>query len=95
MQKRIRQLFVSISLTAMLLARLRPALVTLPRIHALPRASSSAVSSSHAAPGTRTLGDVKPFSHFLTDGFGRQHTYLRISLTERCNLRCTLMWQVN
>jgi molybdenum cofactor biosynthesis protein A len=24
----------------------------------------------------------------LTDNFGRQHTYLRISLTERCNLRC-------
>lgn len=24
----------------------------------------------------------------LTDKFGRQHDYLRISLTERCNLRC-------
>ncbi|KAA8494517.1 GTP 3',8-cyclase, mitochondrial [Porphyridium purpureum] len=24
----------------------------------------------------------------LVDGFGRTHTYLRISLTERCNLRC-------
>lgn len=24
----------------------------------------------------------------LTDTFGREHTYLRISLTERCNLRC-------
>jgi len=24
-----------------------------------------------------------------TDSFGRNHTYLRISLTERCNLRCT------
>lgn len=24
----------------------------------------------------------------LTDGFGREHTYLRLSLTERCNLRC-------
>ena len=24
----------------------------------------------------------------LTDQFGRQHTYLRISLVERCNLRC-------
>lgn len=24
----------------------------------------------------------------LTDGFGRRHTTLRISLTERCNLRC-------
>lgn len=25
----------------------------------------------------------------LTDSFGRRHTYLRISLAERCNLRCT------
>ncbi|CAI0421882.1 unnamed protein product [Linum tenue] len=24
----------------------------------------------------------------LVDSFGRMHTYLRISLTERCNLRC-------
>ncbi|XP_049747363.1 molybdenum cofactor biosynthesis protein 1 isoform X1 [Elephas maximus indicus] len=29
-----------------------------------------------------------PFSTFLTDSFGRQHSYLRISLTEKCNLRC-------
>ncbi|XP_071454686.1 molybdenum cofactor biosynthesis protein 1 isoform X2 [Hetaerina americana] len=29
---------------------------------------------------------VKP--EILTDTFGRVHTYLRISLTERCNLRC-------
>lgn len=27
-------------------------------------------------------------SDMLIDGFGRKHTYLRISLTERCNLRC-------
>ncbi|XP_073230346.1 molybdenum cofactor biosynthesis protein 1-like isoform X2 [Porites lutea] len=32
--------------------------------------------------------ELRPFSDFLTDKFGRQHTYLRISLTERCNLRC-------
>lgn len=25
---------------------------------------------------------------FLTDRFGRRHNYLRLSLTERCNLRC-------
>ncbi|XP_058519524.1 molybdenum cofactor biosynthesis protein 1 isoform X1 [Ochotona princeps] len=31
---------------------------------------------------------VVPFSAFLTDSFGRQHSYLRISLTEKCNLRC-------
>ncbi|XP_031567672.1 GTP 3',8-cyclase, mitochondrial-like isoform X1 [Actinia tenebrosa] len=32
--------------------------------------------------------EVKDFSEFLTDSFGRQHSYLRISLSERCNLRC-------
>ena len=30
-------------------------------------------------------------SDALTDSFGRQHNYLRISLTERCNLRCELL----
>ena len=25
----------------------------------------------------------------ITDIFGRKHDYLRISLTDRCNLRCT------
>lgn len=40
-------------------------------------------------PSRRSLlKDAKPFSDFLTDGFQRQHDYLRISLTERCNLRC-------
>jgi len=29
-----------------------------------------------------------PFSHFLTDLHGREHDYLRISISERCNLRC-------
>jgi cyclic pyranopterin phosphate synthase len=28
-------------------------------------------------------------NNILTDSFGRQHSYLRISLTELCNLRCT------
>ncbi|WP_433832295.1 GTP 3',8-cyclase MoaA [Flavobacterium anhuiense] len=28
-------------------------------------------------------------STILTDGFGRKHNYLRISLLEKCNLRCT------
>ncbi|MCJ1250782.1 hypothetical protein MMC30_008010 [Trapelia coarctata] len=32
--------------------------------------------------------NAKPFSAFLTDTFSRQHNYLRISITERCNLRC-------
>lgn len=34
------------------------------------------------------IKNAKPFSHFLTDTFNRQHDYLRISLTEKCNLRC-------
>ena len=34
------------------------------------------------------IRQAKPFSDFLTDSFDRQHDYLRISLTERCNLRC-------
>ncbi|CCG84981.1 protein of unknown function [Taphrina deformans PYCC 5710] len=32
---------------------------------------------------------IRPFSDFLTDNFQRQHDYLRISITEKCNLRCT------
>ncbi|KAF7704673.1 molybdenum cofactor biosynthesis protein 1 isoform X1 [Silurus meridionalis] len=36
----------------------------------------------------QVLKDVLPFSEFLTDTFGRRHNYLRISLTEKCNLRC-------
>lgn len=35
-----------------------------------------------------TIKHAKPFSDFLTDTFDRQHDYLRISLTEKCNLRC-------
>lgn len=34
------------------------------------------------------IKSAKPFSEFLTDKFDRQHDYLRISITERCNLRC-------
>ena len=32
---------------------------------------------------------MKKNNNILTDTFGRAHTYLRISLIERCNLRCT------
>ncbi|KAJ3613836.1 hypothetical protein NHX12_020081 [Muraenolepis orangiensis] len=44
-----------------------------------------------AVPTTKKLllkDHTLPFSVFLTDGFGRRHSYLRISLTEKCNLRC-------
>ncbi|KAF9875587.1 molybdenum cofactor biosynthesis protein 1 b [Colletotrichum karsti] len=39
-------------------------------------------------PRRELIKDAKPFSDFLTDNFHRQHDYLRISVTERCNLRC-------
>lgn len=43
-----------------------------------------------ASPSWRELEQASsPEPHMLTDTFGRHHTYLRISLTERCNLRCT------
>ncbi len=32
---------------------------------------------------------MKNNTNILKDSFGRKHTYLRISLTELCNLRCT------
>ena len=36
-----------------------------------------------------TVEGQEPGPAMLTDTFDRHHTYLRISLTERCNLRCT------
>ena len=39
----------------------------------------------------RERGSVS--SPFLTDSHGRMHDYLRISLTEKCNLRCELRSQ--
>ncbi|KAJ8678828.1 hypothetical protein QAD02_014615 [Eretmocerus hayati] len=36
-----------------------------------------------------------PGPSILTDSFGRHHTYLRISVTERCNLRCTYCMPAN
>lgn len=43
----------------------------------------------HPLPSRReSIKTAKPFSEFLTDTFHRQHDYLRISISERCNLRC-------
>ncbi|OAP64380.1 molybdenum cofactor biosynthesis protein A [Fonsecaea erecta] len=36
----------------------------------------------------RNESEPRTFSSFLTDNYSRQHNYLRISVTERCNLRC-------
>ena len=54
--------------------------------------SSSSAAQDQRARARRLLEEKekKDLSDFLlTDTFGRAHTYLRISLTERCNLRCT------
>lgn len=64
-------------------------------------ATAAALPSSLDIPGSPALEDEKevrlsalgPLTASerepLVDSFGREHTYLRISLTERCNLRCT------
>ncbi|XP_065910245.1 molybdenum cofactor biosynthesis protein 1-like isoform X2 [Dysidea avara] len=44
--------------------------------------SELATGKVDVLPGQADVGGV------LTDTYGRKHTYLRISLTERCNLRC-------
>ena len=44
--------------------------------------------TSAVTPRKHHIRNAKPFSDFLTDTFHRQHDYLRISITERCNLRC-------
>lgn len=56
-------------------------------------AAATPTTESHtqtqlAASRREKIRDAKPFSDFLTDNFRRQHDYLRISITERCNLRC-------
>ncbi|KAF8832023.1 hypothetical protein HHX47_DHR1001161 [Lentinula edodes] len=50
---------------------------------------NSASGVKRAAQAKLDLVDsVRPFSGALVDSYNRRHDYLRISLTERCNLRC-------
>ncbi|KAF8808136.1 molybdenum cofactor biosynthesis prote [Phlegmacium glaucopus] len=51
------------------------------------RSSTSAVKL-RAQTRINQIDSTTPFSKHLTDSFRREHDYLRISLTERCNLRC-------
>eukprot|EP00039_Didymoeca_costata_P011107 m.153005 g.153005 ORF g.153005 m.153005 type:complete len:377 (-) comp15062_c0_seq4:4748-5878(-) len=44
--------------------------------------------NEHCLEKRRAAIKEAQFSDFLTDTFGRQHNYLRISIAERCNLRC-------
>ncbi|KAI3867996.1 hypothetical protein MKX03_035212 [Papaver bracteatum] len=48
----------------------------------------SSQSKTHANSFGEDQQKTSPASDMLVDSFGRLHTYLRISLTERCNLRC-------
>ncbi|XP_028294385.1 molybdenum cofactor biosynthesis protein 1 isoform X2 [Gouania willdenowi] len=54
--------------------------------------SNPNITASLKITTKETLKDdsILPFSAFLTDNFGRRHNYLRISLTEKCNLRSEL-----
>lgn len=66
----------------------------------LPTAAAQVVNESpgHGLPPEKSIRQrngrleaiksAKPFSAFLTDTLERQHDYLRISITEKCNLRC-------
>ncbi|KAK2762262.1 hypothetical protein FQN54_001272 [Arachnomyces sp. PD_36] len=78
-----------------------PAILSAPRrLQSTTAASAAAVPSYQteetpappaSSPQTSRISSLKtakPFSSFLTDTFSRQHDYLRISVTERCNLRC-------
>lgn len=49
---------------------------------------SEQVNKRRRLDALRTEPEPKQFSSFLTDNYARQHNYLRISVTERCNLRC-------
>jgi len=51
----------------------------------IPRTSKPPIADPSYAQTLKKHGDP---AHVLVDNFKRKHTYLRISLTERCNLRC-------
>lgn len=65
----------------------RPVIYLPARLHHQ-AASTSAVPERPPLRPVARFQDAKPFSDFLTDTFHRHHDYLRISITERCNLRC-------
>ncbi|KAL1914658.1 uncharacterized protein VTP21DRAFT_8069 [Calcarisporiella thermophila] len=57
---------------------------------AAPTRSAAAANLARQSAKERieAIDRERPFSPFLIDNFQRKHTYLRISLTEKCNLRC-------
>ncbi|XP_076642189.1 molybdenum cofactor synthesis 1 isoform X1 [Halictus rubicundus] len=55
--------------------------------HSFTDASVASNASSRVQQLKKLLNESN-YNDRLTDSFGRHHTYLRISVTERCNLRC-------
>ena len=53
-----------------------------------PADNGSTLDWREVVAAVRASGQHISDEQMLTDTFGRRHTYLRISLTERCNLRC-------
>lgn len=45
-------------------------------------------ANPHVCPIGRNVSDPPIFSEPMIDGFGRRITYLRLSVTDRCDLRC-------
>jgi len=54
----------------------------------LRRLYSTSLRTVESARRWSVIKNAKPISNFLTDNYNRKHDYLRISITERCNLRC-------
>ncbi|KAH8379677.1 hypothetical protein KR009_006481 [Drosophila setifemur] len=52
------------------------------------KATTGYLKLAQALEPEKPIQQVERKNSPLTDTFGRHHTYLRISLTERCNLRC-------
>ena len=54
-----------------------------------PARPSPLAAVASGLPASISTGPAHHPEHPLTDAFGRQLTYLRVSVTDRCNLRCT------
>lgn len=68
--------------SSLFLERVRPV------SHAISKLGWRSLATSAAKSVTESSVENATVSDMLIDSFGRMHTYLRISLTERCNLRC-------
>ncbi|KAF9454172.1 molybdenum cofactor biosynthesis prote [Macrolepiota fuliginosa MF-IS2] len=49
---------------------------------------TASLAHTRAKERIDTINSTRPFTGQFVDSFNRKHNYLRISLTERCNLRC-------